>query len=134
MKVFLDGLYTKLTTSNTFSTAVGGRIYFSEAPQNVDFPFCVFSLVDNTPDWTFSSNIENFIMQISLYSSSRSDAEIQDMYTKLVALMNYKESTFSVTGYSFIFLKRVFRNGPTRIDDVWNCDVRYEMEVEMQES
>jgi hypothetical protein len=134
MKALQDGLYTKLTTSNTFNTAIGGRIYFDEAPQDATFPYCVYFMQDNVQDWTFNSNIENFIIQISLYSSDSSDLQMQDLYTKLVALLDYKSTTLTVSGYTNPYLKRVFTNGPSRIDGVWSCDVRFEIEIEIQDS
>ncbi|HDY88889.1 MAG TPA: hypothetical protein ENH82_12355 [bacterium] len=130
MKPIIDGIVAKVETSNTFNTAIGGRFYYDEAPQSVTFPYAVMFTLDMDFSWTFDSNIKNNLVQIRCISKTRDAAEIEDIRTKLLELFDYKTTTLTVTGYSFIFMKQISEDGPTRIDNAWNYNVRYEVEIE----
>lgn len=133
MKAVNDGLVAKVETSNTFNTAIGGRFYFDEAPQKATFPFAVYYDISGDFDWTFSTNITTVIIQIRLLSKTSGAAEIEDLRTKLLALLEYKSCTLTVSGFSFIYIKQINEDSPTRIDDVWNYNVQFEIEVEVAE-
>ena len=134
MKPIIDGIVAKVETSNTFNTAIGGRFYYDEAPQNATFPYAVVYTLDMDFTWTMDSSINNNLVQIRCLSKTRDAAEIEDLRTKLLTLLDYKTTTLTVTGYSFIFMKQISEEGPTRIDGVWNYNVRYEVEVEKSDS
>ena len=130
MKPIIDGIVAKMKTANDFNTAVGGRFYYDEAPHGATFPFAVIFTLDMDFTWTFDSNIKNNLIQIRCISKTRDAAEIEDIRTKLLALLDYKLTTLTVTGYNFIFIKQISEDGPTRIDNAWNYNVRYEVEIE----
>ena len=134
MKPIIDGIVAKVETSNTFNTAIGGRFYNDEAPQSATFPYAVLYSLDMDFTWTMDSSINNNLVQIRCLSKTRDAAEIEDLRTKLLTLLDYKTTTLTVTGYSFIFMKQISEEGPTRIDGVWNYNVRYEVEVEKSDS
>ena len=130
MKPIIDGIVAKVETSNPFNTAIGGRFIYDEARQSETFPYAVIFTLDMDFSWTFGSNIINNLNQIRCISKARDAEEIEDIRTKLLALLDYKTTTLTVTGYNFIFIKQISEDGPTRIDNAWNYNVRYEVEVE----
>lgn len=113
MDNLLAAIMTKFTGSD-FSTAVGGRIYLDEAPHGTAFPYAVFSIVAGTPEDTFREDIDDVLVQFSLYSTSPGAAEITGLYADLTALLD--RQTLSITGATCV---QMLRTGlVTMFDDI----------------
>jgi hypothetical protein len=93
---------------------IGDRFYADIAPEGVEFPYCVFSLVTGSPEYTFTENFETLSMQFSLYSISDGLTEITSMYEHLTAL--FDDCTLSISGQTFIWMQR--ENENTMYDDI----------------
>jgi hypothetical protein len=113
MNVLLTGLMTKLSSSD-LESAVGGRIYLDQAPDNCEFPYCVFFIVVATPNDTFTDHLDDVIIQFSLFSASSSAAEITDMYGHLKAL--FDDCTFTLSSGTLISMGR--ENLTTMMDEI----------------
>ncbi len=103
MKNLTTAIYGRLSGSS-FSTAIGGRMYKSQAPENTEFPYAVYRVVTNTPERTFSEDYENTTIQFSLFSIASGTTEIEGMFTNLKTL--YDEQSFSITGSTLIWMRR----------------------------
>ncbi len=112
MKNLLTGIMTK-TSGSAFSTDVGGRIYFEQAPDGATFPYCVFSIVSGNPEDTFTEKVTDVVIQFSLYSTSPGVTEIGTMYDDLQSLFN--DAVFSVT--SNTLLRCMFQSFTTISED-----------------
>lgn len=138
MKAINDAIKLKVdeTTEdvhNTFYTAIGGRFYFVDAPQSVVFPYSVYHSIDELQDWNFGSSPSkrtNVTIQIDCLSETRGATEIESIRTALISLFEYKTVILSVTSFTFIYMKFVGATGPEKIDEIWNYNARYEIEVE----
>ena len=65
MQDVLDGLYTKLvadTGSGSLHEKLGGRIYDTQAEQNDEFPFMVFSVVSGEPNEWFGPPVTQVVL------------------------------------------------------------------------
>jgi hypothetical protein len=128
MKELFTALYTK-STGSTLSTALGGRLYNTIAPQGQPMPFCVFSMVSGVHDWTFTEDMEDVVIQFSLFESSQSPGTICDNYNKLIAL--YDNCALSVSSYTHILMHRqnqqLLRDEE---DGVWHYVVEYRIIIE----
>lgn len=60
-------------------------MYLEEAPEGTDFPYCVYGLVNNAADWTFTEDIDDAVVEFTIYSDSASAVEITDAEAKLRA-------------------------------------------------
>jgi hypothetical protein len=109
----LTAIYSK-TAGSALSDAVGGRMCLDEAPEGTDFPYIVFSIVSAVPEWTFTEEFANVVIQFSIFSTSQSAAEITDIYGHLVDL--FDDSTFSITGSTLVWCRR--QNLVTRVEDI----------------
>ena len=137
MNVVLAGIYNKfIATSgtpavhNSFYLAVGGRMYFQEAPQNATFPYCVWNIITND-DWlNFSSDKLDIIIQFDLHSSTATAEEIGNLYTYLNSL--YHKSSPTITGYRVVHFRRNATRGPSKDEDTdwWLYQVRYLLRIE----
>jgi hypothetical protein len=92
------------TSGSDFSTDIGGRFYAEMAPQEADYPHCIFSIVTNNPEYTFSEDYEETTIQFSLYSISAGVTEITDMFKDLTAL--FDECSLTITDQTLIWMVR----------------------------
>jgi hypothetical protein len=80
------------------------------APQTVVFPYCVFTIVECAPDYTFKEEAAEATLQFSIFdkapdNSSRSVATLLDAQAKLWALYDFARP--SVPGHSVTIMRRV---------------------------
>lgn len=126
MQVLFQGIYTKFSNDAALSGAVTG-MYLTEAPQGTVYPYIVYFEITNVPDWTFTEDMENFLIQFSIYDSNSSSTNILSIFEKLKTCYDWKNLT--VTGYNFIYLKREF-DVLTRENSIWKMDVQYRLEIQ----
>ena len=126
MQVLFTGLYNKYLSDAALKAAITG-FYFTEAPQDAVMPYVVYNLVSNVPDWTYTEDMENSLIQFSIFDNNSSSTTINDIYAKLTALFNW--CSLSVTGYSHIYMKREF-NILTRGNDIWKYVIQYRNEIQ----
>ena len=129
MDALFQAIFTKVSNDVDHSASLTGGLHLTEAPQDTDYPYAVFSMPSNVPNWTFSENMENCLIQFNIYSDQASSEPISDIYDDLKACFDW--CTLTVVGYHHIYMKREFGQ-LLRVDAVWQYSVRYR--VELQES
>jgi hypothetical protein len=113
VKNLLAAIMTK-TSGSALSAAVGGRIYFDEAPEGTVFPYVVFLVVTDYQDDTFKDKIEDVTIQFSLYSTSKGLTEITGMFANLKTL--FDDAALTITANYHIMISR--QNLTTMFDDI----------------
>jgi hypothetical protein len=103
MDNLLSAIITK-TSGSAFASDIGGRIYLDHAPDNAEFPYCVFFIVSDVPLDTFTDSLDDVLVQFSLFSASSGAAEITGMYNDLRSL--FDNCTLSITGSTFVSMRR----------------------------
>lgn len=103
MKALTTAIYAKASGS-AFSTAIGGRLYKGRAPDGAVYPYVVYMVISETPDPTFSDDLENVLVQFSIFSSASSSGEAEDIYALLCAL--YDNCALTITGETMIYMQR----------------------------
>jgi hypothetical protein len=65
-------IYARLSTASTITAIIGTNIYPDITPQNVDYPFIVYSIIDSNPvDYKDGqSNLEEIDLQIDVYTQN----------------------------------------------------------------
>jgi len=65
-------IYGRLSTASNITDIVGTNIYPDITPQNVDYPFIVYSIIDSSPvDFKDGqSNLEEIDLQIDVYTQN----------------------------------------------------------------
>jgi len=139
IEALLTGFKTKvdeLTESahNTFYTAIGGRWYDTEAPQSAVFPFAVIYALPAYPDYTFDTVSYIVPITVNLYSKTRANTEIDDIFGKFKTLFfpagGADWTQLTIAGYTEVMLKpeSAYRFRP---DGVWQYTI--EMTCRIQE-
>lgn len=140
MKIFTTALYAKFTAApggvhNGLYNDIVGNLYEGQAPAGAVFPYVVYSIVSDVPDWNFTDRFEDVLIQFSLFSTAPESTEVKDMYTHLKAL--YDDCSLTIAGSTLVWFRRV--NTITLIDEVtttegtemvWTYHVDYEAKVE----
>jgi len=126
MKELFTGIYSKYNSNEALKAVITG-FYFTEAPQDAVMPYVVYNLVSNVPDWTYTEDMENSLLQFSIFDDHSSSTTINDIYEKLTALFDW--CVLTVEGYSHIYMKREF-NILTRGNDIWKYVIQYRNEVQ----
>lgn len=133
MKNLTTALYSKLTGS-ALSTAVGGRVFKGVAPEGTEYPYVVYSMISDVPDYTFTETLEDVTIQFDIFSNASSSGEIEDLFGNLKSLYDFCSMT--VTGGSLLYMRRSFASlyvedvtTPTGTEAVWHYSIDYEIKM-----
>jgi len=108
--------------------ALGGRLYFDEAPQDPTFPYGAFKLVSDTHEATFTTGFENVLVQFDIFSEASGVSEAGEAEEDLWNL--FDECALTIDNYTHVYMHRDFSTGPFRADDVWQVSTQYRVLAE----
>jgi len=105
MNNLLTAITSRVTTGpSDFCNDIGGRFYLDQAPEDRQFPDCIYFIVVDTPDNSFNKSGEEVNIQFSMFSESSGATEITTMYTDLKAL--FDDVQLTVTSNTMVIMKR----------------------------
>lgn len=109
--------YADIDLSNSLT-----GLYNTQALQDVVFPYGVFSLISDVPEWTFSENFENCLLQFNIFSDKSDPVQICALFELLKTAFDFLELT--IANYKTVSMIRE-NSILTRIEDVWQSNVTY---------
>jgi hypothetical protein len=131
MKNLTTSIYTMMA-GTTLDTAIGGRLYKLRAPQGTALPYVIFFVVSDVYQPTFTEDMEQVIIQFSIFSESSSTAEIEDIYDKLKLV--YDNKAFTPTGNKVVVMTRqnaILTSGEADLEagtgEYYQYDIDYEV-------
>ena len=125
----LKAVYARLTSgSNDFETAVGGRIYFTEAPARSALPLAVYAFDAPMVERTFGGiHRETASFTVTIYSPVSSGVEAaSDIESDLFALLDNQILT-GLTGYDRGVVDCLDRGVPEADGEAYRVDSRYQI-------
>jgi len=126
MQVLFTGLYNKYLSNAALKAAITG-FYFTEAPQDAVMPYIVYHKISGVPDYTYTEDMENVIIQFNIFDDHSSSTTVNDIYAKLTALFDW--CILTVAGWNSIYMKRELDN-LTRDNDIWNYFLQFRLEIQ----
>ena len=96
-------IYSKLAGSDLY-TSIGGRLYKGYGPEGATYPYVVFFVVTDIPEYPGGKTIEQYLIQFSIFSAVSESTEIEGILTNLRAL--YDWCTLTITGNTSIYFMR----------------------------
>lgn len=132
MKPLTDAIFAKLSGS-TLATLIGDRLFKGEAPAGTPFPYVVFFVVSDYPEYPGGKTIERVLLQFSIFSAASGPSEAESILSALRTL--YDDVVLTITGYTSIFFIRgnlttmrdeVTSNGTV---GVWHYAQEYEIQI-----
>ncbi len=126
MQVLFQAIYSKFDGNAALKAAVTG-MYLTEAPQGTAYPYIVYHKISGRPDYTFTEDMENTLIQFNIYDSNSSSATINDIFEKLKTC--YDWCSLTVTDWDSIYMRREL-DDLTRENDIWRYLVQYRLEIQ----
>lgn len=103
MKNLSPAIFGKLAGS-TLDGLIGGRFYEGEAPQKAAFPYVVYSVVSDVPEYPGGKTIESVMVQFSIFSNTSGCVEADNILDALRAL--YDDCSLTITSNTLIYFIR----------------------------
>jgi len=105
MLALKKAIYGKLSGS-ALDAHIAGRLFDIEAPEGgAEYPYAVYFIVTDIPEYPGGKTIEQFMIQFSLFSATPGDStEAEGMLADLWTL--YDDVVFTITGYKPIYFIR----------------------------
>lgn len=97
-------------------------LHNTQAPEDAVFPYGVFSLISDVPDWTFSEKLENCLIQFNLFSNTVDATEICVLFELLKTAFDFHDLT--IANYETVSMVRE-NSILTRVENVWQYNVLY---------
>jgi len=117
------GYFTAANTSALYSDLGGSRIYYTEAPEQPGYPYCVFYIFNEIYDFTFDLEFEEVLVQFDYFGTTANECD--DGLIDIKALFDY--ATLTVSGYTCLKMEREMVISPSKIQpmDIWSGSIRY---------
>jgi len=138
MQVLFNSIYNKFkgsTGADSPFVLLGGRLYFTEAPQESVYPYGVYSLISDVPSWIFGtseSTMENYLIQFNVFDDNSSSTDVNTASKALTDLYDWCDD-LNTSGYSNIYMKREMSNLTREAESgVWNFFVQYRVETQVK--
>ena len=103
------------------ATSLTGGLWNTQAPQETAFPYGVFQLISDVPDWTFSENFEDILLQFNLFSDTSDPVQICALYELLKTAFDFLELT--IANYQTVSMIR--ESAILTRDGYWQYNVTY---------
>lgn len=111
MKDLFQSLYSQFIATNgnppantAIYTDLNGQLFNTYAPRGTQYPYAVFSLVSDVPDWTFTDDEERIVVQFSIFDNSESALNVCQYFSDLDAI--YHEAILTLADYECIYCFR----------------------------
>ncbi|MEA2014860.1 MAG: hypothetical protein U9N38_06110 [Thermodesulfobacteriota bacterium] len=107
MKNLTTAIYSLATTDavgSGFMASIGNRLYENVAPEGAEFPYCVYMIISDYPEYPGGKTIEEVMIQFSIFSTSSSASEIKDILSYLRTL--YDDCSLTITDNTLIYFIR----------------------------
>lgn len=134
MKNLTTAIYGKMTSATDFYSDIGGRLYKGEAPQGAEFPYAVYFVVSDIPEYPGNKTIEWVLVQFSLFSSASGSTEVENMLTHLRSL--YDNCSLTIASNTLIYFIRgnltCLReevDAPSGITGIWHYSQEYSISI-----
>ena len=125
MNELFKSIYSHFSTEphNVFYTALDGRLFYGQAPQECTKPYAVYFGVAAVPEDTFSEEIDDISIQFNHYSETSSAIEAGELLKKCRDLFDGMELT--VTGNRNIKLFRELSTPAWKNGDTWITSIEF---------
>lgn len=127
MKELFDAIWDKFVADGKYGLT---QLYNTVADDEAVFPYVTMSLISDLPDWTFTEDSEDCLIQFSIFDD---DPQCSDTLDAAKALTDaFDKFNLDVTGYSTVSLAREPAN-LTQVEKIWQYIVTYRLIIQSSE-
>jgi hypothetical protein len=126
MKEIQEAIMTKYSNDSAIVALTTG-LHNTEAPQESVYPYIVFSYPSGIPDWTFSSDEKEFVIQFKIHDNNTSVVNVNLIYDALHTLFDW--CSLTITGWHLTYMKEILEH-LVRVDDKWQYVLQYRIRIQ----
>lgn len=119
------GIWSHYNASAALKAALVNGLWDTNAPQSTNYPFGLFQIVSNTPNYNFSDDFEDTLIQFKLFSDDKSSsAELDVMFDALKTTFDF--AIITVTNHTTVSMIRQSAV-KSKDENVWQYMVLYRL-------
>ena len=126
MKEVEEALLTKYNGNEAITDITNG-LFNAEAPQGTEYPYIVFTYPSGVPDWTFSDDQRELVIQFKIHDNNTSTVNVNLIYAALHNLFDW--CTLDIDGWHLTYMKEILEH-KIRVDDKWQYVLQYRIRIE----
>jgi len=126
MKEVEEALVTKFNNDSEIDALTNG-LFNAEAPQGTEYPYVVFSYPSGTPDWTFSDDMKEMVIQFKIHDKNTSTVNVNLIYAALHTLFDWCE--LDIDGWHLTYMKEILEF-KVRVDEKWQYVIQYRIRIQ----
>lgn len=123
MTDLFNAFYTYYLTTTLASSLQG--FHNTLAPESAVYPYGVFQLIGDSPDWTYTEDTEEISLQVNLFSNTVDATEVCALFELLKTAFDKQD--ISIDNYVWISCIRLPGTILTQVEKVWQYNVTYEI-------
>lgn len=127
MNVLFEAIYAKYDADAALKAAVTD-LYNTAAPQDTDMSYLVMLLVSDIHAWTFNTDLEDTLIQFSIFDKNSSPENIGDIFELLKTC--FDDAVLVVGGYDSIIMVRQNSNLMRDPNKAWHYVCEYRLMIQ----
>ena len=127
MNALFKAIYDEFAADAPLVAAVTD-LYNTTVPQDTDAPYLVMLLINSNHEWTFNTDLEDTLIQFSIYSSNSSPEQAGDIYELLKTC--FDDAVLTIVGWDSVIMVRETSNLMRTPDDMWHYQVDYRLLIQ----
>ncbi len=128
MKAVFDAIFDKWTADGKYGLT---QMYNTVADDEAVFPYATMSLISNVPDWSFTENSEDCLIQFNIFDDDPQCTDISAVY-KAIKKAFHKFNLY-IEGYETISLVKDIAN-LTQVEGVWQYNILFRLTIQSSET
>jgi hypothetical protein len=100
---FSTAFYSRFAGSDFFNN-IGGRL-FEDFQESAEFPYAIYQVISSVKDKTFTEEFRDMLLQLDIFSSASSSAEIKNIYAHASRL--FDDCMLTLTGGTCLRMQEV---------------------------
>lgn len=105
IKRLSEAIYSRFINVGTdLQALIGMRFYKMEAPEATDFPYIVYDIITDVPEYPSQKLVEYIDLQFSIFSTTQASTEVEEILTELKNL--YDDCELTITNNTIVYFIR----------------------------
>lgn len=97
--------YNRFSITNDFNTGINGQLFENMATEDAVYPYAVYSISSGKPEYTFTEDLIDVKLSLSIYSDDMDSSVIKTLYRK--ASVWFDECALTITTSVLIWLREM---------------------------
>ena len=123
-------LLALLSTTSTFNTSIGGRVYVNQAPLGTLTPFCVITTASDALSYDSGTEFQDVVTQFSVFAEEKTGAVSGRIIDELESLLSTAKATLSVTSGRLMQFRKSIRREDNN-SNIFHKLIQYKIKIQI---